>query len=780
MSEPTDPLSGGGDGRAPDAARPPSTPSVDGAEQAAFPAASEAQPFPVVGVGASAGGVEALEAFFGGLQPTGMAFVVVQHMAADKQSHLPEILGRVTRLPVVQATDGLTVEPDHVYVIPPGANLALFEGKLHLIELAPGSTHGAVLPVDFFFHSLANECGARCMGVVLSGTGADGMHGLQDIREAGGLTFAQDPSTARFSGMPSAAAVGADAVLSPEGIAQELERISRHPYLRGSIAPQNDESRKKLFILVRSAFGNDLSLLQVRHRRAPHRAAHGAATRSSASTTTCASSRRTPDELKTLYRDMLINVTSFFRDGEPFEVAPGRGLPAPHRAEEAGRRRSAIWVPGCATGEEAYSHRRSASSSPSATGRPEYRIQIFATDVDDDADRPGAAPAIYPTNIAADVSPERLRRFFQRRRDTATRSARRSRDWWSSPPTTSPATRRSRASTSAAAATCSSTCRRRCRSEVLRILHYALEPEGFLMLGTQRDGRRQRRTSSRSSTRRTASTPRGTWPASRLFELGRGRCSGDVRTPRPPSPDALRPLANLQHARRSQGARALRPRRACWSTRTSTSSSSAGAPGRTSSRSRGPPRLNLLKLARPELHVELRTAIHRALASTTCRSSARGVQLTVDGGIRSVSIEVLPLRDAETSHAEPPRALPPRGSEPRLETIAEPPVHGPTRGLLVPMQLERELASTKDYLQSTIEELETANEELKSANEELQSANEELQSTNEELETSKEELQTTNEELTTVNDELQQPDGGAVGQQRRPGQPARARSNRRW
>ncbi|HSP20224.1 MAG TPA: chemotaxis protein CheB, partial [Myxococcaceae bacterium] len=233
MSEPNDPAGAGG-GEAQDRAATArvgddARASTAAEERLAAVSRGGAEGFGVVGVGASAGGVEALDAFFAGLQQTGMAFVVVQHMATDKQSHLPEILSRVTRMPVVQATDGLAIEPDHVYVVPPGSNLALFEGTLHLIELPSGGTHSSVLPIDFFFQSLAAECGPRCIGVILSGTGVDGMRGLQHIREAGGLTFAQDPSTARFPGMPSAAAAGADAVLSPEGIGHELIRMSRHP-----------------------------------------------------------------------------------------------------------------------------------------------------------------------------------------------------------------------------------------------------------------------------------------------------------------------------------------------------------------------------------------------------------------------------------------------------------------------------------------------------------------------------------------------------------------------
>src|SRR5215831_13448447 len=324
-------------------------------EQTAPPEARESSTaFPVVGVGASAGGLEALETLFSRIPRTGMAFVVIQHLAPSKESHLPEILARSTRLPVTQATDALTVEPDHIYVIPPGVNLAMFQGKLHLMEVPTAPAGEPLLPVDFFFQSLARDCGARCMGVVLSGTGLDGMRGLQEIRETGGLTFAQDPATARFQGMPSAAAVGADSVLPPEAIADELVRISRHPYVsRGSVSPQGEEGLKKLFLLIRSAFGTDLSFYKFAtvQRRIERRMALNKIERLEDYVRLV---QAHPGELKTLYRDLLINVTNFFRDGEPFEILRDVVFPRIIERKKPGDTLR-VWVPGCSTGEEAYS-----------------------------------------------------------------------------------------------------------------------------------------------------------------------------------------------------------------------------------------------------------------------------------------------------------------------------------------------------------------------------------------------------------------------------------------
>ena len=598
--------------------------------------------------------------------------------------------------------------------------------------------------MDFFFHTLAVECGTRCMGVVLSGTGVDGMHGLQDIREAGGLTFAQEPSTARFSGMPSAAAVGADAVLSPQGIAEELVRISRHPYLRGSIPPQNDEGRQKLFILIRSAFGTDLSFYKYAtvQRRIERRMALNKIERLDDYVRMV---QAHPAELKTLYRDLLINVTTFFRDGAPFEALKDVVLPRIIARKKPGDGLR-IWVPGSASGEEAYSI-GICLLEVLGDRASEFRLQIFATDLDDDAISRGRA-GYYPIAISTDVSPERLRRFFQRR-ENGYEVGRRLRELVVF--ATHDLTRDAPFSR---VDLCS--CRNvliylqaPLQKRVLRTVHYALAPEGFLMLGSSETvgdtpdlfsvfDKKNRFYVKRS----VASTG--------VFEL-EGVTPRDLRTPRASQPDPLRPLANLQHLADRKVLERFGPAGVLVNENLDILQF-RGRTGLYLEPQPGTATLNLLKLARPELHLELRAATHRALEHNVS-TSARNIQMTFGDRVRPVSLEVHPLRDAETStrsllvlfRAEDED----RSDEDPVPVVQSRSEDGRTEAL------ERELASTKDYLQSTIEELETSNEELKSANEELQSSNEELQSTNEELETSKEELQSTNEELTTVNDELQ-------------------------
>ena len=701
--------------------------------------------FPVVGVGASAGGLEALETFLSRLPRTGMAFVVIQHLAPGKESHLTEILARSTRFPVMQATDGVTVDPDHVYVIPPGVNLAMFQGKLHLMEPPTAPAVEPLLPVDFFFQSMAKDCGARCMGVVLSGTGIDGMRGLQDIREAGGLTFAQDPSTARFQGMPTAAAAGADSVLPPEAIADELVRISRHPYVsRGAAPPQGEEGLKKLFLLIRSAFGTDLSFYKFAtvHRRIERRMALNKIERLEDYVRLV---QAHPGELKTLYRDLLINVTNFFRDGEPFEILRDVVFPRIIERKKAGET-IRVWVPGCSTGEEAYSIGISLLEALGDRAQ-EFRLQIFATDLDDEAIS-RARVGQYPPSIAADVSADRLRRFFQRR-ETGYEVGRRLRELvvFATHDLTrdAPFSRLDFCSCRNVLIYLQAPLQKR----VLRVLHYALGPEGFLMLG---------------SSETVGDTPelfsifdkknrfyvKKSVASSGIFELD-GVTLRDIRGSRSSTPDPIRPLANLQQLADRKVLERFGPAGVLVNEALDVLQF-RGRTGPYLEPQPGTATLNLLRLARPELHVELRTATHRALAQNV-PTSARHLGLRIGDEIHSVSIEVHPLRDPETTT----RSLLVLFRDENENRSAEEPVAAPRPPAADNRSedLERELASTKEYLQSAIEELETSNEELKSANEELQSSNEELQSTNEELETSKEELQSTNEELTTVNDELQ-------------------------
>ncbi|PYT16524.1 MAG: hypothetical protein DMF51_04580, partial [Acidobacteria bacterium] len=366
-------------------------------------AADRSDSFPIVGIGASAGGLEAFASLLSNVPADpGVAFVLVQHLDPKHESLLTEILPRSTTMPVSEVTEGVRVKPNHVYVIPPNKDLAISRGILHLMPRT--YTRRQHMPVDVFLRSLAEDQKNKAIGVVLSGTASDGVLGLKAIKAEGGITLAQDESSAKYSGMPrSAAAAGVvDFVLPPEDIARELGRIGRHPYLTSpkaatseGLLPESGGSLTKIFTLLRGAFGTDFThykdttirRIYVRHLR------------------------DNPGEVEALYHDILINVTSFLRDSSTFEALKSIVFPAivDNRPSKTPIR---IWVPGCATGEEAYSITICLLEFLSAR-RLTVPVQIFGTDVSQSAIERARAGR-YPENITLDVSPDRLQRFFVR------------------------------------------------------------------------------------------------------------------------------------------------------------------------------------------------------------------------------------------------------------------------------------------------------------------------------------------------------------------------------
>jgi two-component system CheB/CheR fusion protein len=705
--------------------------------------------FFIVGVGASAGGLEALTAFLKGLALDAMAVVIVQHLSPDHESMLPVLLSRSSTAAVVVVKDGMRVEPGRIYVIPPNANLAILQGTLHLMPPPVGAAHGPRLPIDYFFRSLAADRGARSIGIVLSGTGSDGTFGLQAIKEAGGITFAQDPASAKYDGMPRSAIEGgwADCILPPEGIAEELVSIRSHPYLtrRRTTPLQADENVGKLIVLMRTAFGNDLTYYKpttmdrrIERRMALHKI--------EALSDYVKFVQGNANELRLLYKDMLIGVTSFFRDPESFETLKLDILPRILENKEPGGQ-IRIWVPACSTGEEVYSLAIALLETLGDRAQ-EFRLQIFGTDVDESSVQQ-ARRGTFPHNIALDVSAERLRRFFVKK-ENGYQVSRSIRDMvvFSTQNIT-----RDAPFSRLDLVTCRNLLiylRPTMQKRVLRILHYSLLPTGYLMLGTSETVGDLSdyfaivdRKSKFYSRRHVATTA--------PLDVGLG-----VKIPE------TQPLPLSASHRASANLAGLAERKIL---------ELYGPPGvvvnddldviHIRGRTRGylepmpgAPSFNLLRLARPDLHIELRRVLQearskKARASVECR-------VVEDGTARTVTIEVIPIVEPETNvrcfmvlFHEPAESRP-AGETNQIETAAasESPEDERLR------ELERELTLAREYLQNAIEELESSNEELKSSNEELQSSNEELQSTNEELETSKEELQSSNEELTTVNDEL--------------------------
>src|SRR5258706_1349690 len=372
--------------------------------------------FLVVGIGAAAGGLEALSQLLGTLpNNAGMAYVVVQHLAAKHESMLPELLAGVTGLPVVQVTEGLQVEADKVFVIPPNAQLGILNGRLHLLPRLEDKTQHT--PIDFFFRSLADYAKSRSVGVILSGTASDGAEGLREIKGVGGIVMVQEPKSARYDGMPRAAiATGvADMVLEPAEIARELVKIARHPFLRHARARQPgdeillvEEQLQRIFFLLRNASGVDFTHYKqptIKRRLQRRMVLHKINTIEQYLKLL----QQNTSELNSLYQDLLIHVTRFFREPETFLTLVERIFPQIVR-DRANNQPIRIWVPGCSTGEEPYSV---AIALLEFLGEQagNTSLQIFATDISESAIERGRS-GVYPESIAADVSAERLRRFF--------------------------------------------------------------------------------------------------------------------------------------------------------------------------------------------------------------------------------------------------------------------------------------------------------------------------------------------------------------------------------
>lgn len=704
--------------------------------------------FPVIGVGASAGGLEALTALFHAVQFDAMAFVVIQHRSAHHESLLAELLARSTQMRVLEIKDGMTVERNCVHLAPAGALVALLGPALHIV---PSSSR---LPIDFFFRSLAEELREHAIGIVLSGMGSDGTFGLQAIKEHGGICLAQLPETAKFDGMPRSAidARVVDAALSPEALAAELASLSQHPYLRPGPRPRST-GLHKLYALLRDAFGHDLSGYKENTigRRIERRMA---VQKMETLEDYMRLLQARPEELRTLYRDLLINVTNFFRDGPAFEFLEERILPRIISQKKPGEPLR-VWVPACSTGEEAYSIAMCVLEVLDTTASS-FAIQVFGTDIDAEAVE-RARRGFYPTNIETDVSAARLARFFAKV-EGGYQVGRAVRDLvvfsMQDVATDAPFSRMDLVS-----------CRNLLiymqpplQKRVLATLHYALRPDGYLLLGSSETVGDAADLFSLFDRKTKFYEKKGMATAAGLF-LAPPR-PGAQTTGAAPSPMDRRPVQTAQQ---------LADRRILdhyasptvlitedldvLSFRGDTAAYVAPASGAAT--------LNVMRLIRQELHLDLWHAVEKARKEdAVVRQSAIRLETKVGDkvAVHSVSIEVAPLPLPESQgrcflivfHEIPEGPPAPAGARDASWNVL-PPARQDDRV----QALEQELSTTKEFLQSTIEELESSNEELKSTNKELQSANEELQSTNEELESSKEEVQSTNEELTTVNDELQ-------------------------
>ena len=711
------------------------------------------RPHPIVGVGASAGGFEAFRELLTALpSDTGLALVLVQHLDPGHESLLAKLLSKATTMPVAEVEEGMTVEPNHVYVIPPNKTMRIGNGTLHL--MARGEPMAKHLPIDYFLTSLAADRGNRAIGVILSGTASDGTMGLKAIKAEGGITFAQDIKSAKYDGMPRSA-IGAgcvDFVLPPEGIASELARIGRHPYLgieppaqAEDPADNRDDELHKIFIVLQRATGVNFTHYKystIKRRIARRMLLH----KLESLKQYLQFLHDNPAEPAALCEDILIHVTGFFREPEAFQALAERVFPKILDTKPPGES-IRVWVPGCSTGEEAYSIAMvlleclgdRVSSIP---------IQIFGTDISALSIEKARA-GVYSESSVGEVAPERLRRFFvkveggfQIAKSLREMCVFARQDLAQDPPF-------SRLDLIS------------CRNvliymgpvlqkKVLGIFHYALKPTGFLMQGKSES-------ISGVADLFTVIDREHKICSKRLGEPGRVfDLSVAAGYERPIGVAAIKAETQARFDVQKEADRIVLSQYAPAGLVVDENLHILHFRGQCSPYLSPPPgqaSLGLLRMVRPEFAVELRTALHHAKKQEIAVRK-EGIRVQRDGHLWDVSLEVVPIKSdlgerfflvlfQETPAREP--AGP--------ETGGQGPATG-RRQAIEDARLRRDLQATKESLQSMIQEQEAINEELKSANEEALSSNEELQSTNEELETAKEELQSTNEELVTVNEQL--------------------------
>ena len=730
---------GARDARAPtEAGAPPGIRAVEDSPQ-----------FAVVGIGASAGGLDAFRSLFAVLPAdTGMAFIVVQHLSPEHPSILTKTITRFTTMPVVEIANVTRIAPNHVFVMPSNAEVLVEDGALRLVPRPPSPSRR--LPIDGLFRSLARELRSRAIGVVLSGTGEDGTAGLKDIKAEGGITFAQDPTSAQFSGMPvSASDAGVvDRVLPPDHIAVELTRLSRHPYVvepddgDSKTAVQSRDETVRILSAVRRQSGADFSRYKpstVGRRIARRMALH----RMGSAREYGDFVERDPEEAKALSEDLLIHVTGFFRDPQVFEALTRTAFPELLRQKREGPIR--IWVPGCSSGEEVYSL---AICLLEHVGKPaaELDFQIFGSDLSERAIERARA-GLYPESAVQELGAERLHRFFTPAgEDLRIAKSIRERcvfvvhDLTNDPPF---------------AKLDLISCRNvliyfgeDLHQRLLSMFHYCLNRPGFLLLG------RSEAITGAQDLFETVD------PEHRIFSrVGEGRRFSfplTVAHRAGPTPiaipgqgysraaaDAQRQAEHLLLARFAPPGVLVNDRLEVIHFR--------GRTGEFLEQPPGQPQTNLLKMARGSLLAHLQQGIAQA-KDRGAAVRIDGVQVTRGDRTQTLAIEVVPLLAGREGagqhflvlfHEEVPAAgrLPPAALDPGAAA-------GEAR------RLGEELAATKQYLESTIEQHQASDDEFATVNEELISANEELQSTNEELESAKEELQSANEELTTLNDEL--------------------------
>lgn len=714
-------------------------------------AAQSRASFPIVGIGASAGGLEALEQFLGHVPAeSGLAFVIVQHLDPTHKGIMPELLQRGTGMKVFQVKDRTKVQPDCVYVIPPNKDMSILRGVLHLLE--PAAPRGLRLPIDFFLRSLAQDQQERSIGVILSGMGSDGTLGLRAIKEKAGVVLVQEPATAKFDGMPRSAidAGLADIVARvdelPGKIIAYLQRTPLIPRTELALEDKSQSALEKAVILLRAHTGHDFSLYKrnTLYRRIERRMGIHQIGKMAGYVRYL---QENSQELDLLFKELLIGVTNFFRDPSAWEQLRTEAIPALLASRAPGHALRA-WVPGCSTGEEAYSLAmvfKEAAEQFKPKGN--FALQIFATDLDRDAiDK--ARQGFFPTNIAADVSPERLARFFAKE-DRGYRVRKEIREMVIFAPQNlimdPPFTKLDLLS-----------CRNlliyltpEVQKKLMPLFHYSLSPGGVMLLGSAETVGSATDLfaplSGKSRIFRRAESAQRHDPVDFPSSFGAVPPAGSETRPTPQPPASLQSLADqLVLQRYAPPAVLVNDKGDIFYV--------SGRTGKYLEPAAGKANWNIFVMARESLRYELSAAFQKALRQPE-RVTLHGLKVGTNGGTQFVDVTVQKLEEPGALHGLVMILFTEVAAPVTTKAAGRAPKTNARSAQLA--EVEQELLQIRAEARTTHEEMQTSQEEFRSANEELQSTNEELQSTNEELTTSKEEMQSLNEELQTVNSELQ-------------------------
>jgi two-component system, chemotaxis family, CheB/CheR fusion protein len=703
--------------------------------------------FYVVGIGASAGGLDALERFFGNMsESSGMAFIVVSHLDPNHISIMPELIQKSTKMKLFQAADGMMLEPNHVYVAPANRDLAILHGTIQLIE--PVEAHGFRLPIDFFFKSLSADLGEKAICIILSGMASDGTIGLKAVKSELGMVMVQDPKSAKFDSMPSSAIKTglADFILSPEEMPDQLIKYTTQKvkgvFLDKAITDDKiPDSFQKIFILLRTYTGHDFSLYKQNtiYRRVERRMN---ISQLENVPNYIRLLQENPEEIKNLFKELLIGVTNFFRDPESFENLKKVLLDLVKSKPDNGQIR--IWVPGCSTGEEAYSVAIILRECMDEA-KKYFNVQIFATDIDSDAiekARIGSFSGIEP-----DVSKDRLNRFFTSdgnlfhiRKEIREMLVFAPQSIIKDPPFTK------------LDLIC---CRNlliylntELQKKIIPLFHYSLLSNGILFLGSSETiggfvdlfsiiDKKWKIYKRRDSIY--SAQPYIDFPVSRSKEKTYETIM---------KKDKLKNITGLAEKVILQS----------YSPNCVIIAENGdivyihGRTGKYLELTDGEAKMNIFEMAREGLKQELPVLIKKVLSSRKSLN-VEGIKVKSNGKGQLINLTIKPVKEPAEMQGSLLMIFEDVSTQKKVPALKK--IQYDKKSEKIIKELERELKSTRENLRSTIEELETSNEELKSTNEEMQSTNEEMQSSNEELETSKEELQSLNEELITVNTELQ-------------------------